>query len=600
MFFWAARNHDLEIIKKFLANGIDINTQDENGNTALHVATKHRNLDVIKFLLVNNVNINSQNNEGDTPLHVATKHWELELINFLITNGANINIKNNEGNSAWMYIEKNIIEDLFGYSYPSVEISSILTKFPQFLNYQNKFGDSPLMTQIRYRNTAMINFLLMKDVNLNLKNEDDDNAFTLSLIFLPKDTTLHQQLFTPEIAKIIINGTTKKEIATFFQEKDGSKYKYVFTIKKEENGEYTLSKAVISKAEEITAKIFVVDFATNTNNDTQKNSLFELQSLDDSGLGTKELILYLKKIFNQLLPNINYYYPGDNKRPTEFLNANHDDNKLVTFKQCTSDINHKALQLFIAHTMCNLKNDGTVYPISKIYCSQTDDEKITDILQTGKNGNIKQGVLKAFREYQGDGNSFIDFTNEQLNKTHFKSNKIIFQENISCLSKENGKYNSFRGLVVFFEDNNYQQHNNAIIFSKTATSDCNSHNIQNNDYKEFFYCHQKHSTQKEKYLGIIPEIVQLKEYNQQLFNFLINFIAVVKIMDNDLKEPLNKEKLIKNMEENVSLFNNAADNTLSVRTKKEENSETESFNASFINLLNDNVNNKPITKVISL
>lgn len=353
-----------------------------------------------------------------------------------------------------MNIQKNINKDLFAPTHFCSEIDSILTTFPQFLNQQNKFGDSPLMTQIRYKNIAMINCLLTKDVNLNLQNEDNDTAFSLSLIFLPNKTALHQQFFNPEIAKITLNQQATKEIATFFIGKDGTNYKYIFTVKKEENDEYTFSKPVITKSKAITAKIFVVDFAINNNNGIQKNSLFELQSLDDSGLDGEEAhhhTLYLKQVFKQLLPNSNFYYPGDHKRKTIFLNANHNDNKIVVFKQCHSDINHKALQLFIAHVKCNLKNDGSTYPISKIYCSQTNDEKIANILQTIKNGNIEQGVLKAFREYQGNGNTFVDFRNEQLNKRHLKDNKILFQENISCLSQENGKYNSFRGLVIFLK-----------------------------------------------------------------------------------------------------------------------------------------------------
>lgn len=48
------------------------------------------------------------------------------------------------------------------------------------------------------------------------------------------------------------------------------------------------------------------------------------------------------------------------------------------------------------------------------------------------------------------------------------------------------------------------------------------------------------------------------------------------------------------MEKEVTIFNNAADNALAARTK------IEPFNASFINLLNSNVNNKPIRQIISL
>ncbi|WP_425381393.1 ankyrin repeat domain-containing protein [Spiroplasma endosymbiont of Polydrusus pterygomalis] len=263
LFLYAARIGDLEIIKAFLANGIDINTQDKDGNTTLHFATKNRRLKTVTFLLAHGININQQNKDGNTALHLATNYWNLNIVNVLIANSANINQQNKKNETAFMNIQKNINKDLFAPTHFCSEIDSILTTFSQFLNQQNKFGDSPLMTQIRYKNIAMINCLLTKDVNLNLQNEDNDTAFSLSLIFLLNKTALHQQFFNPEIAKITLNQQATKEIATFFIGKDGTNYKYIFTVKKEENDEYTFSKPVITKSKAITAKIFVVDFAIN-------------------------------------------------------------------------------------------------------------------------------------------------------------------------------------------------------------------------------------------------------------------------------------------------------------------------------------------------
>lgn len=94
--------------------------------------------------------------------------------------------------------------------------------------------------------------------------------------------------------------------------------------------------------------------------------------------------------------------------------------------------------------------------LSKIYCSESENEIIANIRQTAKNGNINRDVLKEFHAYQGNGNTFVDFTKEQCNQSHLSHYQIVFQENISHKSDENDKHNSYRVLVVDFEDENYQ------------------------------------------------------------------------------------------------------------------------------------------------
>lgn len=65
--------------------------------------------------------------------------------------------------------------------------------------------------------------------------------------------------------------------------------------------------------------------------------------------------------------------------------------------------------------------------------------------------------------------------------------------------------------------------------------------------KNFFYCNPKYSTPSKQYLGIVPELVEIRKYNKQLFDFLNSFIPVVEIMNNYLQQPL-KEKWTKKNE----------------------------------------------------
>ncbi len=65
IFIDAGRNGNTSLIQMLLLHGMDPNVQDENGDTALHHATRGKHLEAIKILLQNRafVNVRSQNRE---------------------------------------------------------------------------------------------------------------------------------------------------------------------------------------------------------------------------------------------------------------------------------------------------------------------------------------------------------------------------------------------------------------------------------------------------------------------------------------------------------------------------------------------------------
>jgi len=60
-----------EIVKFFIAAGSEINTQDNNGETALHWAVRRGDIDIVKILLEAGVETNKKNKAGKTPRQVA-------------------------------------------------------------------------------------------------------------------------------------------------------------------------------------------------------------------------------------------------------------------------------------------------------------------------------------------------------------------------------------------------------------------------------------------------------------------------------------------------------------------------------------------------
>jgi ankyrin repeat protein len=70
IFIDAIKAHNLHLVEH-LINTIDINTQDEYGNTPLHIATLVDDFDIVKILVEHGADINSENIHGDTPYFLA-------------------------------------------------------------------------------------------------------------------------------------------------------------------------------------------------------------------------------------------------------------------------------------------------------------------------------------------------------------------------------------------------------------------------------------------------------------------------------------------------------------------------------------------------
>lgn len=60
---------------------MNVNDQDEEGNTALHVAVEKRQLEVVRFLASHDdVSFLVKNDNQETALHVAVKSGDLEVL----------------------------------------------------------------------------------------------------------------------------------------------------------------------------------------------------------------------------------------------------------------------------------------------------------------------------------------------------------------------------------------------------------------------------------------------------------------------------------------------------------------------------------------
>jgi len=84
----AAREGNVEAVKRHLASGADVNAKDENGETPLGHADRNK-LAVAELLIANGADVNAKDKFGHPLLLLASKSWEFAEL--LISNGAEVN-----------------------------------------------------------------------------------------------------------------------------------------------------------------------------------------------------------------------------------------------------------------------------------------------------------------------------------------------------------------------------------------------------------------------------------------------------------------------------------------------------------------------------
>ncbi|KAI5621887.1 transient receptor potential cation channel, subfamily N, member 1, partial [Silurus asotus] len=81
----AARVKDGEkVAEMLLKSGAEVNTELENGETAMHVAARHGNLQVMKSLVEEGADLTWKSKAEETPLHVAVRHCHAHMVEAIL------------------------------------------------------------------------------------------------------------------------------------------------------------------------------------------------------------------------------------------------------------------------------------------------------------------------------------------------------------------------------------------------------------------------------------------------------------------------------------------------------------------------------------
>jgi ankyrin repeat protein len=98
--FEAIEKVDMVSLNVLLAEGAEVDSVDENGNTPLMLASRIGNPRMVKIILAHDPEVNIKNRSGFTALMIASEQGQVHIVEKLIQKGADISLKNDQGLTA--------------------------------------------------------------------------------------------------------------------------------------------------------------------------------------------------------------------------------------------------------------------------------------------------------------------------------------------------------------------------------------------------------------------------------------------------------------------------------------------------------------------
>ena len=106
---------DLDLLEFFMSVHVHIFVEDTDKRSMLHHCSLNPNsnsITVLRRLIDRGLDINGQDSDGNTPLHLALNPFNREIAEYLIRAGADVEIKNWKGISSRKIVQQNIVNFL--------------------------------------------------------------------------------------------------------------------------------------------------------------------------------------------------------------------------------------------------------------------------------------------------------------------------------------------------------------------------------------------------------------------------------------------------------------------------------------------------------
>jgi len=210
----AAYKGDLKKVKEIIDRDPNqINVQDAQGFTPLHLASGKGHIEIVEFLLNHGADIELEIFNGETPLMLAAqyaRYGQYETIKTLLEHGAKVNHKDQHGRTA--------LHDAAMYS--GKEIMNLLISYGADVNARDEHQSTPLHQAAMLNNIEAAKALVEHGADIFAKNYHDySKPPAVRLLLRPSRGTMNKT------AKEIALMRGDKEMAQYLQTKEEEKEK---------------------------------------------------------------------------------------------------------------------------------------------------------------------------------------------------------------------------------------------------------------------------------------------------------------------------------------------------------------------------------------
>ena len=183
---------------------VNIDHTNEEGKTALMLASERGNEDIVHSLLSAGANVNIQDSEGWTAVMIASEHNHISIIHMLLQANANPHLKTSDGSNAVMIAS----------GYGNYEVVELLISKGVDYKYQREDGVNALMSACENGHTQIVELLLKEQVDPNVQ----DNKGVTAL--MPASADEHSEVVKllkadqtiPFTSHLVVNTESKKGV----------------------------------------------------------------------------------------------------------------------------------------------------------------------------------------------------------------------------------------------------------------------------------------------------------------------------------------------------------------------------------------------------
>jgi ankyrin repeat protein len=187
----AVKSGDSRLVRALVAKGLDVNTPEADGTTAIHWAVQSNDAPIVQLLLRAGANVAAVNRYGVTPLSLAAVNGNPAIVQMLLDAGAAVNSARPEGETVLMLAART------GRPEP---VRLLLERGADVNATDGWLGQTALMTAAADDHTAVVRMLIERGADVNARSKvlpaEPQRDRIAGLALQPLNTTFPRGGFT--------------------------------------------------------------------------------------------------------------------------------------------------------------------------------------------------------------------------------------------------------------------------------------------------------------------------------------------------------------------------------------------------------------------